>query len=47
MTEADTFKLQAHLRKTFGAPGITENPKIKDYVERIRARPAYQRSIAG
>ena len=35
MTEADTFKLQAHLRKTFGAPGITlkPRPKQKDSVE--------------
>ena len=35
MTEADNAKLQAHLRKTFGAPGITVKPraKVKDSAE--------------
>ena len=35
MTEADNAKLQAHLRKTFGAQGITLKPraKVKDSAE--------------
>lgn len=32
---------------SFGAPGILDDPKIGAYVERIKARPAYQRSMAG
>lgn len=29
----------------FGAPGLSERPKIAVYIERIKERPAYQRSV--
>ena len=32
---------------SFGAPGITESPALSGYVERIRARPAYQATMSG
>jgi glutathione S-transferase len=31
---------------SFGAPGIADNTKIAAYVDRIKARPAYQRSVS-
>jgi glutathione S-transferase len=30
---------------SFGAPGLTEKPRITAYIDRIKARPAYQRTI--
>jgi glutathione S-transferase len=32
---------------SFGAPGIADSPAISGYIERIKARPAYQRSMGG
>ncbi len=32
---------------SFGAPGIADSPRISAYVDRIKARPAYQRSMGG
>ena len=31
---------------SFGAPGIAERPKLTGYIERAKARPAYQRTIS-
>lgn len=31
---------------SFGAPGIGDRPRIAAYIERIKARPAYQRSVS-
>lgn len=31
---------------SFGAPGIGDNPAFAAYIERIKARPAYQRTIS-
>ncbi|RYD60534.1 MAG: glutathione S-transferase family protein [Sphingomonadales bacterium] len=31
--------------KSFGAPGLTERPKLLAYIDRITTRPAYQRTI--
>ena len=31
---------------SFGAPGIAERPKLPPYIERAKARPAYQRTIS-
>jgi len=30
----------------FGAPGLADNARIADYVERVKARPAYQRTLS-
>ncbi len=30
---------------SFGAPGILDRPKLAAYIERVKARPAYQRTI--
>jgi glutathione S-transferase len=32
---------------SFGAPGIQDWPKLAAYIERVKARPAYQRTRAG
>ena len=31
---------------SFGAPGITDRPKLAAYIERVKARPAHQRASA-
>lgn len=31
----------------FGAPGVADRPKLAAYVERVKARPAYQRTSGG
>ncbi|WP_422785790.1 glutathione S-transferase C-terminal domain-containing protein [Rhizorhabdus argentea] len=31
---------------SFGAPGIVERPRLAAYIERAKARPAYQRTIS-
>lgn len=32
--------------RSFGAPGLKENPRFTDYIERAAARPAFQRAFA-
>ncbi len=32
---------------SFGAPGIADNPRLAAYIERIKARPAYQKTLGG
>ena len=30
---------------SFGAPGLADHPRISDYIERIKARPAYRTTV--
>ncbi len=31
---------------SFGAPGLADRPKLAAYIERVKARPAYQRTVS-